>query len=67
MSLNNVINDFKFKTLILRDPTPQESPDWGINGIKIEALKGTEKKINQRPISKTDKSTSSKRMEIKSK
>ncbi len=42
-----VLNDFKFKTLILRDPTPQESPDWGINGIKIEALKGTEKKFTR--------------------
>ena len=42
-----VLNDFKFKTLILRDPTPQESPDWGINGIKIEALKGTEKKLTR--------------------
>ena len=42
-----VLNDFKFKTLILRDPTLQESPDWGINGIKIEALKGTEKKFTR--------------------
>ena len=42
-----VLNQFKFKTLIFGNLTPQESPDWGIEGITIEALNGTEKKITR--------------------
>ena len=42
-----VLNQFEFKTLIFGNLTPQESPDWGIEGITIEALNGTEKKITR--------------------
>ena len=42
-----VLNQFKFKTLIFGNLTPQESPDWGIEGITIGALNGTEKKITR--------------------
>ena len=30
-----VLNQFEFKTLIFGNLTPQESPDWGIEGITI--------------------------------
>ncbi len=42
-----VLNQFEFKTLIFGNLTPQESPDWGIEGITIGALNGTEKKITR--------------------
>ena len=42
-----VLNQFKFKTLIFGNLTPQKSPDWGIEGITIGALNGTEKKITR--------------------
>ena len=42
-----VLNQFEFKTLIFGNLTSQESPDWGIEGITIGALNGTEKKITR--------------------
>ena len=42
-----VLNQFEFKTLIFGNLNPQESPDWGIEGITIGALNGTEKKITR--------------------
>ncbi|MBT7983763.1 MAG: CRTAC1 family protein [Akkermansiaceae bacterium] len=41
-----VLNNFPFDNIILGEPVPNPSPEWGVSGIKFVSLNGTKKELN---------------------
>ncbi len=41
-----VLNNFPFDNIILGEPVPSPSPDWGITGIKFASLDGAKKELS---------------------
>ena len=41
-----VLNNFPFDTIILGEPVPNPSPEWGVPGIKFVSLNGTKRELN---------------------
>ncbi|MEE3175893.1 MAG: CRTAC1 family protein [Verrucomicrobiota bacterium] len=41
-----VLTSFSFDNIILGEPVPNPSPEWGVPGIKFVSLNGTKKELN---------------------